>query len=124
MKVTAKGVVMILKRIETFATADVSFVRVTAEDGAQGWGQVSTYHGDITCQILHRQVARGCWAPIQPTLICWIWSPSANTNFPARICGVPWVVLIQRLGPEGQDRWAACGHFAGGSQRDELMPVR
>ena len=57
MKVNAKGVVMILKRIETFATADVGFVRVTAEDGAQGWGQVSTYHSDITCQILHRQVA-------------------------------------------------------------------
>ncbi len=32
-------------------------MRVTAEDGAQGWGQVSTYHSDITCQVLHRQVA-------------------------------------------------------------------
>jgi L-alanine-DL-glutamate epimerase-like enolase superfamily enzyme len=27
------------------------------QDGAQGWGQVSTYHSDITCQVLHRQVA-------------------------------------------------------------------
>ena len=25
--------------------------------GAQGWGQVSTYNADITCQVLHRQVA-------------------------------------------------------------------
>jgi len=48
---------MKLKSIETFTTADVGFVRVTAEDGTQGWGQVSTYHSDITCQILHRQVA-------------------------------------------------------------------
>lgn len=48
---------MKLKSIETFTTADVGFVRVTAEDGAQGWGQVSTYHSDITCQVLHRQVA-------------------------------------------------------------------
>lgn len=48
---------MILKSIETFTTPDVGFVRVTAEDGAQGWGQVSTYHADITCQVLHRQVA-------------------------------------------------------------------
>ena len=47
---------MKLKSIETFTTADVGFVRVTAEDGAQGWGQVSTYHSDITCQVLHRQV--------------------------------------------------------------------
>jgi len=43
--------------IETFCTRDVGFVRVTAEDGTQGWGQVSTYHSDITCQVLHRQVA-------------------------------------------------------------------
>jgi L-alanine-DL-glutamate epimerase-like enolase superfamily enzyme len=35
-------------------------VRVTAEDGMQGWGQVSPYNADITCQIFHRQVAR--WA--------------------------------------------------------------
>lgn len=48
---------MKLKSIETFTTAVVGFVRVTAEDGAQGWGQVSTYHSDITCQVLHRQVA-------------------------------------------------------------------
>ncbi|MDW3223360.1 MAG: mandelate racemase/muconate lactonizing enzyme family protein [Paracoccaceae bacterium] len=48
---------MKLKSIETFTTQDVGFVRVTAEDGAQGWGQVSTYHSDITCQVLHRQVA-------------------------------------------------------------------
>ena len=48
---------MKLKTIETFTNHDVGFVRVTAEDGTQGWGQVSTYHSDITSQILHRQVA-------------------------------------------------------------------
>jgi len=48
---------MKLKRIETFTTPDVGFVRVTSEDGAQGWGQVSTYNSDITCTVLHRQVA-------------------------------------------------------------------
>jgi L-alanine-DL-glutamate epimerase-like enolase superfamily enzyme len=44
-------------RIDSFTTRDVGFVRVTMEDGAQGWGQVSTYHADITCTVLHRQVA-------------------------------------------------------------------
>ena len=34
---------MKLKSIETFTSQDVGFVRVTAEDGSQGWGQVSTY---------------------------------------------------------------------------------
>lgn len=48
---------MRLQKIETFTNEFVGFVRITMEDGAQGWGQVSTYHSDITCQVLHRQVA-------------------------------------------------------------------
>ena len=48
---------MKLKSIESFTNEFVGFVRVTMEDGLQGWGQVSTYHSDITCQVLHRQVA-------------------------------------------------------------------
>lgn len=48
---------MMLARIETFTTEDVGFVRVTDTDGATGWGQVSTYNADITCTVLHRQVA-------------------------------------------------------------------
>ena len=48
---------MKIKRIESFANEFVGFVRVSAEDGSQGWGQVSTYHSDITVQVLHRQVA-------------------------------------------------------------------
>jgi L-alanine-DL-glutamate epimerase-like enolase superfamily enzyme len=48
---------MKLRSIETFTNKFVGFVRVTMEDGSQGWGQVSTYHSDITCQVLHRQVA-------------------------------------------------------------------
>ncbi len=48
---------MKIRKIETFCTRDVGFVRVTAEDGAEGWGQVSTYNSDITSLVLHRQVA-------------------------------------------------------------------
>lgn len=48
---------MKLRSIETFTNKFVGFVRVTMQDGRQGWGQVSTYHSDITCQVLHRQVA-------------------------------------------------------------------
>lgn len=46
-----------VRKIETFCTPLVGFVRVTAEDGTTGWGQVSTYSSDLTCEILHRQVA-------------------------------------------------------------------
>ena len=48
---------MKLVKIETFADEFVCFVRATAEDGAQGWGQVAPYCADITAQVLHRQVA-------------------------------------------------------------------
>lgn len=51
---------MKIKSLETFSTPFVGFVRVTVEDGMQGWGQVSPYNADITCQVFHRQVAR--WA--------------------------------------------------------------
>jgi L-alanine-DL-glutamate epimerase-like enolase superfamily enzyme len=48
---------MKIDRIETFCNEHVGFVRVTAEDGAQGWGQVSPYNADIVCTIVHRQIA-------------------------------------------------------------------
>lgn len=51
------GPTMKITRIETFCRPFVGFVRVTAEDGSQGWGQVAPYHADLTCLILHRQVA-------------------------------------------------------------------
>jgi len=46
-----------IRRLETFTTPYVGFVRVTADSGEQGWGQVSTYQADITSEIFHRQVA-------------------------------------------------------------------
>jgi L-alanine-DL-glutamate epimerase-like enolase superfamily enzyme len=49
---------MKIRRLETFTTEHVGFVRVTTDTGDQGWGQVSTYNADITCTVFHRQVAR------------------------------------------------------------------
>ncbi|WP_374440932.1 mandelate racemase/muconate lactonizing enzyme family protein [Stella sp.] len=48
---------MKIRSIESFCNEFVGFVRVTADDGSQGWGQVSPYNADITMQVLHRQVA-------------------------------------------------------------------
>ena len=48
---------MKIKSIETFTTRDVGLVRVRADDGSEGWGQVSSYHADISALVLHRQVA-------------------------------------------------------------------
>ena len=43
-------------KLETFTTRLVGFVRLTVENGAQGWGQFSTFNADITAQVFHRQV--------------------------------------------------------------------
>ncbi len=43
--------------IESFSNDFVALVRVTAADGAQGWGQLAPYNADISALILHRQVA-------------------------------------------------------------------
>ena len=51
---------MKITKLETFCNEFVGFVRLTTEDGATGWGQVSTYNSDITCEIFHRQIAH--WA--------------------------------------------------------------
>ncbi|MCB8838594.1 mandelate racemase/muconate lactonizing enzyme family protein [Aurantimonas sp. VKM B-3413] len=48
---------MRIDSLETFSNEFVAMVRVRTDDGAEGWGQTSTYNADITAAILHRQVA-------------------------------------------------------------------
>ena len=48
---------MKIKKLETYTKPFVSFVKTTLEDGSFGFGQMSTYHADITAQIFHKQVA-------------------------------------------------------------------
>jgi L-alanine-DL-glutamate epimerase-like enolase superfamily enzyme len=48
---------MKIASLETFSDQYVGFVRVTANDGSEGWGQVSPYNADITSLIFHRQIA-------------------------------------------------------------------
>ena len=53
-----------ITRIETFSREYLTFVKVTAEDGAYGWGQVAPYNADITARVVHRQIAP--WALGEP----------------------------------------------------------
>ena len=55
---------MKIRKLETFSNQFVGLVRVTTDEGDEGWGQVSTYNADITCEIFHRQVAR--WGDSTP----------------------------------------------------------
>ena len=43
--------------LESYTDEFVCFVKVTTDEGLEGWGQTSTYNADITAQVLHRQVA-------------------------------------------------------------------
>ena len=55
---------MKIASLEVFSDDYVGFVRLTAEDGSIGWGQISTYNADITAQVFHRQIAP--WALGKP----------------------------------------------------------
>jgi L-alanine-DL-glutamate epimerase-like enolase superfamily enzyme len=48
---------MKITRLETFTTRNISLVRLTTDDGAQGWGQMSTFNADISATVFHRQIA-------------------------------------------------------------------
>ena len=48
---------MRIASIETFTSQFMCFVRIRADNGSEGWGQVAPYNADITASVLHRQVA-------------------------------------------------------------------
>lgn len=48
---------MKIQSLETFSTRMLSIVRVRTDDGAEGYGQLSPYHADITASVFHRQIA-------------------------------------------------------------------
>src|SRR5512132_1687955 len=45
-------------KVESWTQGGYGVVRVTTNDGREGWGQLSSYEPDITAIVLHRQVAR------------------------------------------------------------------
>ena len=48
---------MKIQTIETYSKETIALVKVIAEDGSAGWGQVSPYQADLSSLVLHRQVA-------------------------------------------------------------------
>jgi len=49
---------MKIAKIETFSTRRLCVVRVTTDEGTEGYGQAAPSNADITATVLHRQVAR------------------------------------------------------------------
>jgi L-alanine-DL-glutamate epimerase-like enolase superfamily enzyme len=48
---------MKIERIETYLAPHLAIVRVMTDDGAEGFGQTSTYGADVTVDVLHTMVA-------------------------------------------------------------------
>ncbi len=58
LPVLARKTGLKIKSIETYTQGtNLSFVRVLADDGSQGYGQISPYDADISATILHRKLA-------------------------------------------------------------------
>ncbi len=47
-----------ITKIESWTQGSYGIVRITTQDGREGWGQLSSFEPDIAATVLHRQVAR------------------------------------------------------------------
>ena len=47
-----------ITKVESWTQGQYGIVRITTNDGHEGYGQLSSYEPDITATVLHRQVAR------------------------------------------------------------------
>lgn len=47
-----------IKTIETFTKSNATIVKVTADDGSTGFGQLAPYQNDITTTVLHKMVVQ------------------------------------------------------------------
>ena len=50
--------IMIIQTIETYSTRQISIVKITTDEGQEGWGQIAPFQADISAAVLHRQLAR------------------------------------------------------------------
>lgn len=47
---------MTICEVETYATKQLTIVRVATDDGLEGFGQTAPFNADITASVLHRQI--------------------------------------------------------------------
>ncbi len=47
-----------ISRVESWTLGSYGIVRITTQDGLQGYGQISSFSPDISATVLHRQIAR------------------------------------------------------------------
>ena len=125
---------MAIHSLETFTTNTVSVVRLTTDDGEQGFGQISPYNADIAADVFHRQIAPhalGADLADLETLVTSI--PEKNLKFPGSyvrraLCGLDTAVWDLRGKRSGAPVYALCdgsgGSIAvyGSSMRRDIEP--
>lgn len=113
---------MKITRIETFTRPEVALVKVTADNGQEGWGQVSTYDADLSVTVLHRHIA-GRFLGQDPARIDDLVDRSIETNLK-----YPWSYICRALGGVETAVWDLYGKIRGKPVSEllggELRPVR
>jgi L-alanine-DL-glutamate epimerase-like enolase superfamily enzyme len=94
-------------RLETFTHGHVSIVRLTADDGSEGWGQISTYDADISATVLHRKVA-GHFLGRDPADLADIVDRCIEANYK-----YPWSYVCRALTGAETAAWDLLGKRAG-----------
>lgn len=99
-----------LRKVETLVKdGNLAFVRVTADNGAEGWGQVSTYDADVSAQMAHRKVARHFLGK-DPADLDDIVDQVIEANYK-----YPWSFVCRALSGVETAVWDLLGHHAGKS---------
>lgn len=93
--------------LETFTHGHVSVVRLTADDGSEGWGQISTYDADISATVLHRKVA-GHFLGRDPADLSDIVDRCIEANYK-----YPWSYVCRALTGAETAAWDLLGKRAG-----------
>lgn len=93
--------------LETFTRGDVSIVRLTTDDGSEGWGQISTYDADISAAVLHRKVA-GHFIGRDPADLSDIVDRCIEANYK-----YPWSYVCRALTGAETAAWDLLGKRAG-----------
>jgi L-alanine-DL-glutamate epimerase-like enolase superfamily enzyme len=95
-----------IQKIETFTRGYLSIVRITADDGAQGYGQIAPYDADISAMILHRKIA-GHWLGKDPAALADITDRCIEANYK-----FPWSYVCRALTGVETAAWDLLGRRA------------
>ncbi|MBN2136325.1 MAG: twin-arginine translocation signal domain-containing protein [Sedimentisphaerales bacterium] len=111
-----------IKSVETFTNGNVSFVRIRTNDGAEGWGQISTYDADISAMIMHRKIAQHAIGK-DPADIDAIVDRCIEANYK-----YPWSFVCRALGGLDTAMWDLLGKREGKAVCEllggQIRPIR